>query len=184
MSRRAQVDAGVRSAVEQLLVRTNALALLRAKFGAALPLAGAADGADSALVDLLVGGELPRPAGAAVVDDWDCLRVRGRVERVAMLAQGVAVWGLRADPCPTTPPTHPLTPPLATPRAVQGMVAAWERACGPLDQYGMRHSRAFANLCNAGLRPAALGAAAAEQCRAVGAGPKLIGPDAHLAASK
>jgi legumain len=36
------------------------------------------------------------------------------------------------------------------------MVAAWEVACGPLGQYGMRHTRALANLCNAGLGPGAV----------------------------
>ena len=61
------------------------------------------------------------------------------------------------------------------------MVAAWERACGPLDQYGMRHTRVFANLCNTGLQPATLEASARESCNAnVG---QLIGPDAHVASS-
>jgi hypothetical protein len=36
------------------------------------------------------------------------------------------------------------------------MVGAWESQCGKLDQYGMQHTRAFANLCNAGVAPAAL----------------------------
>ena len=30
-------------------------------------------------------------------------------------------------------------------------MAAWEASCGTLDQYGMQHSRTFANLCNAGV---------------------------------
>ncbi|RMZ57140.1 hypothetical protein APUTEX25_003597 [Auxenochlorella protothecoides] len=47
---------------------------------------------------------------------------------------------------------------------LQDMVGAWEGVCGALDQYGMRHSRAFANLCNAGVRPAELGTAAALAC--------------------
>ena len=45
------------------------------------------------------------------------------------------------------------------------MVGSWEEACGPLDQYGMRHTRAFANLCNAGLKPGALHAVAKGACR-------------------
>ena len=73
--------------------------------------------------------------------------------------------------------------------APQGMVGAWEAACGPLDQYGMRHTRAFANLCNAGLPPAALGDAAGGVCggataavaSAATVGPsRLVGPDAHV----
>ncbi|KAK9819341.1 hypothetical protein WJX74_008119 [Apatococcus lobatus] len=31
------------------------------------------------------------------------------------------------------------------------MVEAWESVRGPLDQYGMQHTRAFANLCNSGV---------------------------------
>lgn len=65
------------------------------------------------------------------------------------------------------------------------MVGAWEAGCGTLDQYGMRHTRAFANLCNAGVRPEALGAMAAERCgrgAPVGAAGKLVGPDARLVA--
>ncbi|KAF8065562.1 Vacuolar-processing enzyme [Scenedesmus sp. PABB004] len=42
---------------------------------------------------------------------------------------------------------------------LRGMVQAWEGRCGPLGQYGMKHTRLFANLCNAGLRPDALGGA-------------------------
>ena len=36
------------------------------------------------------------------------------------------------------------------------MVGAWESQCGKLDQYGMQHTRAFANLCNAGVAPVSL----------------------------
>lgn len=39
---------------------------------------------------------------------------------------------------------------------LQGMVGAWESQCGKLDQYGMQHTRAFANLCNAGVAPVSL----------------------------
>jgi legumain len=50
------------------------------------------------------------------------------------------------------------------PVPVQAMVGAWERECGRLDQYGMQHSRAFANLCNAGVSAAQLSASAAAAC--------------------
>ena len=43
-------------------------------------------------------------------------------------------------------------------------MAAWEGCCGPLDQYGMKHSRTFANLCNAGVSTDTLAHTAAEQC--------------------
>ncbi|KAI8474624.1 MAG: peptidase C13 family-domain-containing protein [Monoraphidium minutum] len=38
---------------------------------------------------------------------------------------------------------------------LRGMVAAWQGACGPMDQYAMRHTRLMANLCNAAVAPAA-----------------------------
>eukprot|EP00887_Chlorella_sp_A99_P007632 scaffold20.g7632.t1 len=63
---------------------------------------------------------------------------------------------------------------------LRGMVDAWEEACGPLDQYGMRHTRAFANLCNAGLAPPALRAAAAASCSSAPAA-RLVGPHAAQA---
>lgn len=47
---------------------------------------------------------------------------------------------------------------------LRGMVGSWEAACGPLGERGLRHMRAFANLCNAGLQPQALADAAAEAC--------------------
>mmetsp|Transcript_3647 Transcript_3647/g.9139 ORF Transcript_3647/g.9139 Transcript_3647/m.9139 type:complete len:602 (-) Transcript_3647:361-2166(-) len=37
---------------------------------------------------------------------------------------------------------------------LRGMVAAWEGACGQMDQYAMKHTRLLANLCNAGVQPA------------------------------
>ena len=40
------------------------------------------------------------------------------------------------------------------------MVAAWEASCGMLDQYGMQHTRTFANLCNLGVSVKQLGEAA------------------------
>eukprot|EP00899_Mesostigma_viride_P011685 jgi/Mesvir1/20517/Mv12398-RA.1 len=32
------------------------------------------------------------------------------------------------------------------------LLDGWQRKCGPLSAYGLRHSRVFANLCNAGVR--------------------------------
>lgn len=81
VSRRAELDASVHTAVQHLLTHTNALALLRSKYGELLAPElllggdGGRGGDDGGLAELLVGGELPRPAGAALVDDWDCLRV-------------------------------------------------------------------------------------------------------------
>ncbi|KAL4452145.1 hypothetical protein ABPG75_007807 [Micractinium tetrahymenae] len=147
VSRRTALDASVTAAVRRLLASpaSGALPLLHFKYGGSAQLgpllaAGLASPSGTppeALVAAVVGQALPRPAGTALVDDWDCLRA---------------------------------------------MVGAWEGACGRLDQYGMRHTRAFANLCNTGLRPADLGAAAAEGCTTGSSGAAvLIGPDAHVA---
>lgn len=78
VSSRAEIDASVRDAVQRLLVRSNTLGLLRARYSAQLPagvLAATSGASQEDLVELLMGGELPRPEGAALVDDWDCLRV-------------------------------------------------------------------------------------------------------------
>lgn len=76
-SARSRVDAAVRAAVQHLLDRTNAAALLRTKFGTQLPALAANAGVENgAVAELLVGQELPRPEGAPLVDDWSCLRVR------------------------------------------------------------------------------------------------------------
>ena len=63
---------------------------------------------------------------------------------------------------------------------VQGMVAAWESACGMLDQYGMQYTRTFANLCNAEVQPAALAEASREACTVQ---DKLVGPELQQVAS-
>lgn len=39
------------------------------------------------------------------------------------------------------------------------MVHEWQSSCGPMDQYAMKHTRFFANLCNAGLAPSDLATA-------------------------
>lgn len=38
-------------------------------------------------------------------------------------------------------------------QCLRNMVQAWEGACGVLDQYGMKLTRMFANLCNVGVQP-------------------------------
>lgn len=51
---------------------------------------------------------------------------------------------------------------------LRAMVDQWQAACGPLGQYGMKNSRAFANLCNLGVAPEAMAAAARETCPSMG----------------
>ena len=48
-----------------------------------------------------------------------------------------------------------------------GQVAAYVEECGALTQYGMRHTRLMANMCNAGLVPADMTRAAHQACAGV-----------------
>jgi legumain len=43
-------------------------------------------------------------------------------------------------------------------------VHTFESHCGPLTQYGMKHMRAFANVCNAGLDATKMASAAEQAC--------------------
>jgi legumain len=45
------------------------------------------------------------------------------------------------------------------------MVRTFEASCGPLTQYGMKHMRAFANICNAGIDSSKMSVAASEACK-------------------
>lgn len=42
---------------------------------------------------------------------------------------------------------------------LRAMVDTWTAMCGPMDQYAMRHTRFFSNLCNSGVLPQQLGEA-------------------------
>ncbi|XP_020222250.2 vacuolar-processing enzyme [Cajanus cajan] len=67
-----------------------------------------------------------RPAGLALVDDWDCLKT---------------------------------------------MVRTFETHCGSLSQYGMKHMRSFANICNAGVKNEQMAEASAQACDRFPANP-------------
>ncbi|KAH8944344.1 hypothetical protein BDL97_13G105000 [Sphagnum fallax] len=47
---------------------------------------------------------------------------------------------------------------------LKSMVHTFESHCGPLTQYGMKHMRAFANVCNAGLDATKMASAAEQAC--------------------
>ncbi|KAG0554834.1 hypothetical protein KC19_12G123300 [Ceratodon purpureus] len=47
---------------------------------------------------------------------------------------------------------------------LKGMVRTFEASCGPLTQYGMKHMRAFANICNAGIDTAKMSLASSKAC--------------------
>ncbi|KAL9330704.1 hypothetical protein ACSQ67_000314 [Phaseolus vulgaris] len=67
-----------------------------------------------------------RPAGSALVDDWDCLKT---------------------------------------------MVRTFETHCGSLSQYGMKHMRSFANMCNVGIKEEQMREASAQACVTIPANP-------------
>ncbi|CAD6270967.1 unnamed protein product [Miscanthus lutarioriparius] len=50
---------------------------------------------------------------------------------------------------------------------LKSMARAYEHHCGPLTQYGMKHMRAFANICNAGVGEDAMAKVASQACAAV-----------------
>ncbi|KAK9819348.1 hypothetical protein WJX74_009216 [Apatococcus lobatus] len=143
LDERASLDAGVRAAVMAVLEQPEVTAVVKATYEASWQefvdwmnseenkdikfslligppsevwiLEALDNGPDVAgLSEAFMGMRLPQKRGAALVDDWDCLR---------------------------------------------GMVEAWESVRGPLDQYGMQHTRAFANLCNSGVTSQAFGKA-------------------------
>ncbi|ERN01189.1 hypothetical protein AMTR_s00002p00231730, partial [Amborella trichopoda] len=47
---------------------------------------------------------------------------------------------------------------------LKSMVRAFEEKCGPLTQYGMKHMRAFANICNEGISLEVMSKACEEVC--------------------
>ncbi|PAN17745.1 hypothetical protein PAHAL_3G153500 [Panicum hallii] len=47
---------------------------------------------------------------------------------------------------------------------LKAMVRAYEAQCGPLAQYGMKHMRSFANICNAGVGEDAMAKVASQAC--------------------
>lgn len=47
---------------------------------------------------------------------------------------------------------------------LKSMVRSFEEQCGALGQYGMKHTRAFADMCNAGVRADAMSKLASQAC--------------------
>ncbi|KAK9868632.1 hypothetical protein WJX84_003492 [Apatococcus fuscideae] len=133
LDERSHLDASVRDAVATVLLQPDIVEAVKEKVsrpfreaqrqgillkmisgpGSAVWVLNQADQHSDALVGMVMTEPMLRRKGAALVDDWECLR---------------------------------------------GMVGAWESSRGPLDQYGMQHTRAFANMCNLGVTPAAFGA--------------------------
>jgi legumain len=54
---------------------------------------------------------------------------------------------------------------------LKSTVRAFESQCGSLAQYGMKHMRSFANICNAGIRPEAFSKVAVQACSSIPSNP-------------
>ncbi|CAN6441536.1 unnamed protein product [Victoria cruziana] len=54
---------------------------------------------------------------------------------------------------------------------LKSLVRAFEMHCGSLSQYGMKHMRSFANICNAGINKKAMAEVSAQACDRNPAGP-------------
>lgn len=50
-------------------------------------------------------------------------------------------------------------------------VKTFETHCGSLSQYGMKHMRSFANICNAGIQTEQMAEASAQACASIPANP-------------
>jgi legumain len=55
-------------------------------------------------------------------------------------------------------------PPVDNWNCLKSMVRSFEKQCGTLTKYGMKHTRAFANMCNAGVGADAMSKIASEAC--------------------
>jgi legumain len=63
-----------------------------------------------------------------------------------------------------TPPRQAGQPLVDDWKCLKGMIRAFEAQCGHLTQYGMKHTRTFANACNAGVSVEVVASAAADAC--------------------
>jgi len=109
------------------------------------------DAAAQAAVEQL----LRQPAQAAALQALSSSAGAGPASRRQLRGRGLAaaiVGGAQGRPAPGVPLVDSWD-------CLRAMVAAWEGECGALDQYGMRHTRLFANLCNAGLQASHLAGA-------------------------
>ncbi|KAH9605251.1 hypothetical protein KSS87_019758 [Heliosperma pusillum] len=56
-------------------------------------------------------------------------------------------------------------------KRLKALVRTFEVHCGSLSQYGMKHMRSFANICNAGITPEKMAIASEEACPSIPANP-------------
>lgn len=104
--------------------------------------------------------------------DADVAAAANEVMTSVMKARGSDSLSVAADADVALAAVRPAGQPLTDDwDCFKGMLEAWAGECGYISQYGMRHGRTLANLCNAGVRPRDFAAAAAKtSCRRGGVG--------------
>lgn len=122
-----------------------------------------------------------RPAGTVVVDDWACLKSMVRMLHTACYKfllsseyRNLFIKGLLCNLvtllCSSSVASffHQTLSfgviSALTCEKSHVQVRTFEASCGPLTQYGMKHMRAFANICNAGIDTAKLSLASSKVC--------------------
>lgn len=106
-----------------------------------------------------------RPTGQPLVDDWDCLKnmvycLYNNLEQTTAQPSIISNYVLIQYKCCISEVIL----------CIQ-QVRSFEARCGSLSQYGMKHMRSFANLCNAGISKEQMAEASAQACVSVPSGP-------------
>lgn len=98
--------------------------------------------------------ETVRGRGLPLADDWDCLKsnVSFRI-RLLLMSSSIALY------CSFQTPTNSNLE-----CGLTNQVRLFEAHCGSLTQYGMKHMRAFANICNSGISRARMEEACMVAC--------------------
>nr|XP_027081929.1 legumain-like isoform X1 [Coffea arabica] len=78
---------------------------------------------------------------------------------------GASLFGQERSPSVLTHVRAPGLPVVDDWECLKSMVRVFETHCGPLTQYGMKHMRAFANLCNSRITVSAMEAACKSACK-------------------
>lgn len=137
---RDALDGRLRAAVDRLLRQPRAAAAL--------------------LALLTVQGPAAAAAASAASDFWAAQGVLEGAAPAAPQAAPLSPLASALMAADLRPPGAPLVSEQGGWDCLRSMVDAWESACGPLGIDGARHTRLFANLCNAGIAAADVAAAA------------------------
>lgn len=119
-----------------------------------------------------------RPAGRPLVDDWDCLKnmVQCRYNCVLLFPVSFLMPNDKDSMAISFKPSIIFSYALIEYKFCNSemvwyiQVRSFEARCGSLSQYGMKHMRSFANLCNAGISKEQMAEASAQACVSVPSG--------------